>query len=108
MIEFGPASEDAVVLAFLRAEIDSPKWGPSYSDLLRRLHLDRDPVIDAADLEDAGGCETRKAVLGAVRGYGCNDALFTGFPPDTTWRRVRIEFVGLSSPEVHQQRRAAV
>ncbi len=37
------------------------------------------------------GAKTRKAVLGAVRGYGCNDALFRGFPPDTTWRRVRIE-----------------
>jgi hypothetical protein len=91
MIELGAASEDEVVLAFLRAEIDSPKWGQDYLDVLRDLHLDRVSLIDAADLADVqAGC-TRKVVLGAVRGYGFNGALFTGFPRDTTWRRVQVE-----------------
>jgi hypothetical protein len=91
MIELGAASEDEVVLAFLRAEIDSPKWGQGYLRVLRELHLDRVSLIDAADLADACAGGTRKVVLGAVRGYGRNGALFTGFPQDTTWRRVQVE-----------------
>jgi hypothetical protein len=91
MIELGAASEDEVVLAFLRAEIDSPKWGQDYSGVLRELHLDRVSLIDAADLADAHAAGIRKVVLGAVRGYGRNGALFTDFPRDTTWRRVQVE-----------------
>jgi hypothetical protein len=91
MIELGAASEDEVVLAFLRAEIDSPKWGQEYSRVLRGLNLDRIFLIDAADLADAHAGGIRKDVLGAVRGYGRNGALFTGFPRDPTWRRVQIE-----------------
>ena len=90
MKELGAASEDHVILAFLQAEIDSPKWGPCYSRVLRELNLDRS-LIDAADLEDARTCSTRKVLLSAVRGYGRDVALFTGFPSDTTWRRVEIE-----------------
>src|SRR4051794_3929401 len=91
MIELGAASEDEVVLAFLRAEIDSPKWGQHYLGALRDLHLDRVSLIDAAGLADVRASCTRKVVLGAVRGYGFNGALFTGFPRDTTWRRVQVE-----------------
>lgn len=91
MIELGAASEDEVVLAFLRAEIHSPKWGQEYLRVLHGLHLDRASLIDAADLADARASGIRKDVLGAVRGYGRNGALFTGFPRDTTWCRVQIE-----------------
>jgi hypothetical protein len=91
MIELGTASEDDVVLAFLRAEIDSPKWEPNYSHALRELKLDRVSLVDAADLEDARVCSARKDLLGVVRGYGRNVALFEGFPKDTTWRRVKVE-----------------
>jgi hypothetical protein len=49
MIELGDACEDDVVLAFLRAEIDSPKWGEDYSRVLRELHLDRVSLIDVGD-----------------------------------------------------------
>jgi hypothetical protein len=91
MVELGAASEDDVVLAFLRAEIDSPKWGPGYSHALRDLKLNRNSLIDAADLKDAGACRARKDLLGAVRGYGRDAGLFMGFPQDTTWRRVKVE-----------------
>jgi hypothetical protein len=90
MKEFGAASEDDVVLAFLRAEIDSPKWEQKYSRELRNLNLDRVSLIDAADLTDARACVARKLLLDGVRGYGRNVALFAGFPRDTTWRRVEV------------------
>jgi hypothetical protein len=91
MKELGAASENEVVLAFLQAEIDSPKWGPLYSHALHERNLDRVSLIDAADLEDARACSTRKDILGTVRGYGRGRKLFTGFPLDTTWRRVQVE-----------------
>ena len=91
MIELGHASDDEMVLAFLRAEIDLPKWGPDYFALLHALRLDRSYLIDAADLLDAYANCARKVVLGAVRGYGRGEQLFQGFPPDTKWRRVSIE-----------------
>jgi hypothetical protein len=91
MIELGAASEDDVVLAFLRAEVDSPKWGPNYSYALRQLKLDCVSLVDAADLEDARECSARKDLLGLVRGYGRDAALFAGFPKETTWRRAKVE-----------------
>lgn len=91
MIELGAASEDDVVFAFLRAEIDSPKWGPLYSRALRGRNLDRVSLVDAADLKDARANIARKDVLGDVRGYGRRSGLFTGFPLDATWRRVEVE-----------------
>jgi hypothetical protein len=44
-----------------------------------------------ATLADVRAGSIRKDVLGAVRGYGRNDLLFTAFPRDTRWRRVRVE-----------------
>lgn len=90
MKELGAASEEEVVLAFLRAEIDSPKWGADYLRVLPALDLDRASLIDDANLEDALACDTRKVLLGAVRGYGRDDALFKNFPRDTKWRRVEL------------------
>ena len=87
----GAASENEVVLAFLQAEIDSPKWGTNYSRVLDANKLDRVSLIDAADLKDARACSTRKVLLGAVRGYGRDVALFKNFPSDTTWRRAEVE-----------------
>ena len=88
MIELGIASEDDVVLAFLRAEIDSPKWGPDYLRVLQDLRLDRVSLIDAANLAGSHAGVIRKDVLGAVRGYGRDEALFTrrrSIPCLTRW-----------------------
>jgi hypothetical protein len=91
MIEQGAASEDEVVLAFLRAEVDPQKWGQDNERMLRDLGFDRVSLIDVTDLADARVGGIRKAVLGAVRGYDRDEALFTGFPRATTWRRVQVE-----------------
>jgi len=88
MIEQGPASEDAMVLAFVRAEINSPKWGRAYDTAMQRRGLDLASVIGTADHSAA---RNRRDVLGDVRGYGLGVALFEGFPADVRWRRVVIE-----------------
>ena len=93
MIERGPASENEVVLAFLRAEIDSPKPDVQgcYARSLERWGLDRVNLIDNADLNDEEANHNRVAVLDECRGFGRRIALFQGFPTDTKWRRVVIE-----------------
>ena len=48
MPELGPASNDEMVLCFIRAEINSPKWGPLYQRKFKDLHFDRSSLIDNA------------------------------------------------------------
>jgi hypothetical protein len=91
MRELGPASNDEMVLSFLRAEIESPQWGHRYTEVLNQMRADRLSLIDNADLNDANANRIRAKVLGPVRGYGRNAALFRGFPTDTTWRRVQLD-----------------
>jgi hypothetical protein len=91
MREFGPASSDEMVLAFLRAEIDSPAYETRTTEALKQIGADRSSLIDNADLKDANANRARAIALGLTRGYGCNMYLFEGFPTDTTWRRVQID-----------------
>jgi hypothetical protein len=97
MRELGPASTDEMVLCFLRAEIDSPIRGQFYKQILDILLFDRSSLIDNADLNDCRTNCVRGIVLGAIRGYGHNRALFDGFPPDTTWRHVLLDPVDFKS-----------
>jgi hypothetical protein len=91
MREIGPASNNEIVLSFLRAEIDSPRPGPHYIAVLNQMRADRYSLIDNADLNDANANRVRARALGPVRGYGRNADLFRGFPTDTTWRRAQLD-----------------
>jgi hypothetical protein len=91
MIELCPASEDDVVLAFLRAEIDSPTWGPAYRGAMRIRGLSRASLVDAADLSEAKANRDRMNLLAYVRGFGRGTDLFQAFPPDVEWRLAVIE-----------------
>jgi hypothetical protein len=90
MIEIGSANEADMVLAFLQAEIDSPRFGKLYHQTLRHLNLSR-RLIDEADLSNATQNSVRQDILGQVRGYGRNQYLFSGFPADVRWRRVTAD-----------------
>src|SRR5215216_5762811 len=91
MLMLGAASEDQVVLAFLRAEIDSPKRRLDYLPRLQARRLDRARLIDVADLSDPSANCARRLILGAARGYGRGEWLFKGCPADTKWERVLVE-----------------
>ena len=95
MVEQGAASEDDVVLAFLQAEVDSPRWGPCYRSILQERGWDRNNLIDAPNLSDTQANRDRISLLGAVRGYGRGTGLFCSFPGDTKWRRVLVELPDL-------------
>jgi hypothetical protein len=89
MIELTPATEAEMIAAFLRAEIGSCRYGKAILALLQQFGAPR-RVIDEPNVNDQAENELRRAVLAAYRGYP-GALLFTGFPADTTWRRVRLE-----------------
>jgi hypothetical protein len=91
MKECGPASNDQMVLVFLRAEIESPAWGPRYKQAICVRRVDQTDLIDHANLADAHGNRVRGLILGDVRGYGRNEALFKAFPGEVEWRRVLLD-----------------
>lgn len=90
VIAQGPATEAEMILAFLRAEIDSPRFAASVGSFVSSVGGDP-ALITNADLADEAENASRRAILSGYRGYGCNQYLFTGFPGDTAWRRVQIE-----------------
>jgi len=83
-----------MILTFLRAEVDSPRFGELVQRCLWMLRCNR-TTIDNADLTDIQQNRIRKELLGCFRGYGKDAYLFRGFPQDTKWRRVSLETADL-------------
>jgi hypothetical protein len=79
-----------VILAFLQAEIDSARFGPSYAAVLSNFGLERGLIVDQPDLKSDKENRIRRELLTAVRGYGNRTFLFQGFRQDVTWRKVAI------------------
>jgi hypothetical protein len=91
MIEVRPVTVDEMVLAFVRAEIESPTdRGKALIHALAQLHEERAQLIDRANLTDERQNRARRSLLGAARGYGQNLYLFRNFPYDTAWRLVTV------------------
>jgi len=83
-MEVRSATTDEMVLAFVRAEIDSPtERGKLFLDVLARICADRATLIDHADLRNPQQNYARRRILGEARG-----ALSQSFPMDTTNRRL--------------------
>jgi hypothetical protein len=80
--ELGPTTQQAMVDAFVRAELNSPRFGPMFLESLRRRGG------NLATLWEPEQVNLRCQMLGDVRGYQRDGALFRGFPSDTTWRTV--------------------
>ena len=90
MTELGPSTEQEMILAFLLAEIDSPRFGQQYQSHLAAARLDKTQLIGQPDLSNSTDNALRAVLLSCVRGYGANSALFAGFPSDVDWRRVSL------------------
>jgi hypothetical protein len=84
MKDCGPSTQLDMVDAFLRAEINSPRFAPQILARLKSLNVDRDALFSDAN------ARIRPTVL-AYRGYGLNQALFAGFPNDIAWRRIELD-----------------
>jgi hypothetical protein len=91
MIVIEPATEHEMVLAFVKAEIDSPRYRQHYQQLITALGFSRTQLIESADLHNDRQNMERSKLLQGIRGYGANGYLFRGFPNDVAWQRVRID-----------------
>src|SRR5262245_2079854 len=93
--DLGPATADEMILAFLRAEIDSPRFrnaqGLLLRDQLQQSGYDPSSLIDTANLGDAGANTLRREILRQWRGYGDAKKVFGGLPANVSWRRKRLE-----------------
>jgi hypothetical protein len=79
-----PASEAEVVAAFLRAEIESARWGDQLRDILRKDGVD-ESVLSHPDVEDAAANAYRARVLDRHRGWLQRIGLFDELPRDLEW-----------------------
>jgi hypothetical protein len=95
MKEIGPASEDEMISAFLRAEIDSSRYGNTVN-MLSAEHQRSRALIESSNFRDFAENAARKAILARYRGYP-NQLLFAGFPADAIWRRVEFDPVDLAT-----------
>jgi hypothetical protein len=85
-----PSSEDEMIAEFLRAEIDSLRFGLNTAEEMVRQAATLD-VLRHPDLTDAEQIRKRRAILAATRGWGRNEGSFAGFPAAVTWHLARIE-----------------
>ena len=90
MIELGSATADDMVLAFLQAEIESPRFSIYLKPLLASFDLDRATLIDNGLLNDSEQNRLRAELLKGYRGYP-DKVLFRGFPADVRWRLIQVE-----------------
>jgi hypothetical protein len=85
MVELGPASVNEMVLAFVKAEVDSERFRNDYLAPMAQCGFDRHTLIDSADLESASQNRVRLYALTRAKG-----GLLRGLE-DVTWRRVALE-----------------
>ena len=85
----GPSSEDEMVLAFLKAEIDSAEYPGSIERALSLQGHTR-AIIDNAELGNPSENQARVKCLSGFRGFKQNCWLFKGFPDEVTWQRVSL------------------
>jgi hypothetical protein len=83
------SSEDEVVAAFLRAEIDSERFGPALRESLARDGLEP-RVLSEPDLADAAANAYRHQLLEEHRAWIRRDGLFGGFPKRLDWFRAAL------------------
>jgi hypothetical protein len=91
MKEVRPATVDEMIVAFLRADIETidPDRRELYAKVLAALGADRATLIHRGDIHDPQQNDARRFVLG-VRGYGQKIALFRDFPEDTGWHLFKV------------------
>jgi hypothetical protein len=76
-------TEDVMIAEFLKAEIDSQRYGSTIKKVLGDVE---DSIISNPNMNDEDENKYRKWLLGEVRGYGKNKALFENFPSGINWR----------------------
>jgi hypothetical protein len=96
------SNENEMVLAFLKAETDTPAWNKYVMPILSELRVTR-TLIDNADLQNESENQARVHCL-AYRGFKKNLYLFERFPDDIRWNRIFLSINELSGAKyINQQ-----
>ncbi len=83
-----PATEDEMILEFIRSELGSPRFGKFYPELLINPEL-RTRLVGDADINNSEDNITRQKLLD-YRGYATRTKLFASFPTSVAWSRQRL------------------
>jgi hypothetical protein len=84
-----PISEDEMIAVFLRAELDSGRYGETLHRFLARDGRGTD-VLRRPELEDPDANRYRRGLLEEYRAYERRDGLFGGFPRQVDWFRAML------------------
>lgn len=88
MTLLGSANEDEMIATFIRAELESPRFGAK----LRSAAADLGASIDLlADGTSAQAAEARRRLLAAYRGWGQYESVFGGMPDDLEWSWAELD-----------------
>ena len=82
-------SEDEMIIEFLKAEINSKRFGKTIIDALNKKKKSKNIIINP-NLEDKKENQFRRKLFGEVRGFGKNKDIFEDFPKDVKWYKARI------------------
>jgi hypothetical protein len=83
------ASEAEVLAAFLRAELDSPRYRMRLLELLGEDDVD-ESILRKPRLDDADECAYREVLLDRHRAWLRRKGLFEDFPERVEWTRVAL------------------
>jgi len=90
MVDLGSATVHEMVLAFVKAEVDSRRFSHDYQAPLAQSGFDRRTLIDLADLESVSQNKARLDILKKGKGR-----LLQGLLGDVTWRQVALEEIDI-------------
>ena len=82
------ASEEEMILEFLKGEINSIRFNNELFDALNEYHLNRD-IIDNGDIFNSEENKKRLDVMKVFRGYPDKE-LFNNFPKNIMWKYVEL------------------
>jgi hypothetical protein len=85
-----PSTEDEMIAEFLRAEIDSQRFGLATAEEMVR-HAATLTMLRFPDLTNPQENWKRRSILAQTRGWGRNEKLFEGFPSNIAWYVGSIE-----------------
>jgi hypothetical protein len=84
-----PSSFDEMVLAFLRGELDSPRFGDAVRGGLEARRMD-ERLINAPNLDDEMENGLRASILREYRPWLADSDVLGAWPPNATWQWVEL------------------
>ena len=84
-----PIGEDEMVATFVRAELDSGRYGATLRELLARDGRE-ERVLRHPDLDSPDECRYRRSLLDEHRAYERREGLFFGWPEGVDWHRAAL------------------